>query len=116
MRWLVRGGGRCAGWLSSVRSTTGEGDREAPPVAADADFDLTDFDHREFVSAGVAAGIAVRTLAAADSATAQQRRCPATPKATRTPCAIDLATVREGITLLCRSCWTYRRSCMITSV
>ncbi len=60
MRWLVRGGGRCAAWLSSARSTTGEGDREAPPVGADADFDFTDFDHREFVSAGVAAGIAVR--------------------------------------------------------
>ncbi len=60
MQWLVRGGGRCAAWLSSVRSTTGEGDREAPPVGADADFDFTDFDHREFVSAGVAAGIAVR--------------------------------------------------------
>ena len=62
VRWLVRGGGRCAAWLSSVRSTTGEGDREAPPVGADADFDFTDFDHREFVSGGVAAGIAVRAI------------------------------------------------------
>ena len=61
VRWLVRGGGRCAAWLSPVRSTTGEGDREAPPVGADADFDFTDFDHSEFVSAGVAAGIAVCT-------------------------------------------------------
>ena len=75
MQWLVRGGGRCAAWLSSVRSTTGEGDREAPPVGADADLDFTDFDHREFVSAGVAAGIAVRPVrrCASSSAALQLR-------------------------------------------
>ena len=60
MRRLVKGGGRFAAWLASAKTTTGEGDCEAAPVAADADFDFSDFDHREFVSAGVAAGIAVR--------------------------------------------------------
>ena len=53
-------GGRWAAWLLPAKSTTGEGDCEATPVGAvDADFDFSDFDHREFVSAGVAAGIAV---------------------------------------------------------
>ena len=81
MAWLVRGGGRCAAWLSSVRSTTGEGDHEAPPVSADTDFDLTDFDHREFVSAGVAAGIAVRVL---QSSAAWLQGPMSAPKATAT--------------------------------
>ena len=58
---MVRGGGRCAAWLSPGKGPgRGGQDPEACPCGGEEGYDVTDADHREFVSAGVAAGIAVR--------------------------------------------------------
>lgn len=51
--------GRCAAWVSGTKRRRGA-EKETFVGSGDESFDITDADHREFVSAGVAAGIAVR--------------------------------------------------------
>ena len=62
LKHMVRSGGRCAAWLAPGKGPTGElEDLEASIGGGQEGYDVSDSDHREFVSAGVAAGIAVRT-------------------------------------------------------
>lgn len=59
LKHVVRSGGRCAAWVSNTKQRRGD-EKGAGGFGGDEVFDVTDADHREFVSAGVAAGIAVR--------------------------------------------------------
>ena len=59
LKHVVRNGGRCAAWITNTKRRRGD-EQDAGWACGDQSFDVTDADHREFVSAGVAAGIAVR--------------------------------------------------------